>query len=110
MNRGYVDLTALLLLELAIFLIPKKSQKNLYFKKMKDTLCFRLFAQVELHPSWLVRRWPRCGRRARASPRGISMHFDRGFTPFQIFRYIPSTSFIALPMQQRYLGLGYIPE
>ena len=77
---------------------------------MKDTLCFRLFAQVELHPSWLVRRWPRCGRRAHASPRGISMHFDRGFTPFQIFRYIPSTSFIALPMQQRYLGLGYIPE
>ena len=73
---------------------------------MKDTLCFRLFAQVELHPSWLVRRWPRCGRRARASPRGISMHFDRGFTPFQIFRYIPSTSFIALPIQQRYLGLG----
>lgn len=56
---------------------------------MKDTLCFRLFVQVELHPSWLVRRWPRCGRRARASPRGISMHFDRGFTPFQIFRYIP---------------------
>jgi hypothetical protein len=44
--------TAILLPELAIFLNPKESQnKSLLKEKMKDTLCFRLFAQVELHPS-----------------------------------------------------------